>query len=181
MKKTTIFLIIISLLLIGFNGCKAKNIDSETDEYNAQSTTDEGEKAMELITKLAGEPLSDAIELYFLTSAVPQNETLLEVEKAEQEISLVLKKLNDKDGIHDFSEEAEDLINQMTFSANQVIKYKRMQIEDRNSDNIDTDNKDEDNIEKVTDPQQEYFDEITNIADLMREYEKLYKDFKANK
>ena len=51
-----------------------------------------------------------------------------------------------------------------------LIKYKKLHLEYSELGNT----------EKTDEVQQAYFDEITNIADKMKEYEKLYHAYKNN-
>lgn len=168
MKKTILLSIIVFIVTINLIAC---NIVSKNEISNIWDDESSEKKNLEIVKQMVDEPVSDVFDLYFVTSSFPMVETLKEFEEGEQQINLVISKLKDKNGIHAFSKEAEELIEQMTLSAKQVIYYKKLHLEYLELKNT----------EKSENVQQSYFDEITNIADKMKEYEKLYNNFKSSK
>lgn len=171
MKKIFLLPIIIFIFIISLIGCEADNITGNPN-INDDGTS---EKALETIKQMVDEPVWDTFNLYFVTSSIDNFddfttnvENIDTFKENEIEINKAISKLNDKEGKHAFSKEAEDLINQMTYSARQVIKYKKLEIQNRFSGNDE---------KKQGEMQDAYLNEITNIAELMKKYEKLYVAF----
>ena len=167
MKKLILLSLIVFICTINLIACKAEN---GSEKLNMNDEESPEKKTLEIVKQMVYEPVGDTFDLYFVTSSLPTVETFEEFEKGEQKINKVLLKLNDKEGKHAFSQEAKELIEQMTLSAENVIKYKKLHLEYSELGNT----------EKTDEVQQAYFDEITNIADKMKEYEKLYHAYKNN-
>lgn len=178
MKKIILLSIIILICIIGLIGCQTFNSTNKIVNPNINDDEPSEKKALETIKQMVDEPVSDTFDLYFVTSGIDNFddfeknvENLENFEKNKREINKVIAKLNDKNGEHVFSEEAQYLIDEMTYSAEQVIHYKGLEIENRFSDNE----------EKQDEMEDAYLKEITNIAELMVRYEKLYVEFKNYK
>ncbi|WFD08771.1 hypothetical protein [Tepidibacter hydrothermalis] len=105
----------------------------------------------------------DVLNLYIVTSPILTTEGE-ELDKTIKEINEVIEKLDDE-SVHFFSEEAREVAGRMTSSAKNAIEYHKLFLESDYSSEL----------------HQSTMDEITKIADLMREYEKLYREFLKNR
>lgn len=171
MRKIISFLIIIIICIITLTGCQtgkstlsAEKSDSDDEEALLMET-------LKGINQMVDEPVSDTFDLYFYTSSLPRINDEEEFKEFEENINRILLKLNYKNDNRAFSPEAEELIEEMTSSAKQVIKYKKSYFED-------PDLKDTDEEIALIDAS---FDEINDIADSLRAYEKLYNAYKTTK
>jgi hypothetical protein len=85
-------------------------------------------------------------------------------DKIVKEINEVIERLNDEN-VHFFSEEAREVVGKITSSAKKAIEYHELYL----------------NSDYSMELKQSTMNEITKIADLMREYAKLYDEFLRNR
>lgn len=171
MRKIISFLMIIIICIITLTGCQtgkstlsAEKSDSEDEEALLMET-------LKGINQMVDEPVSDTFDLYFYTSRLPIIEDDEEFNKLEDDINKILLKLNDKNENRAFSLEAEELLEEMTTSAKLVIEKRKLYRENEKSENI----------EGLEELQESYLNEITDIADSLVVYEKLYHAYKTTK
>jgi len=117
------------------------------------------------------DPIRDIMQLYTVTSQLTIAEDTEDIDKIAEEVNEVIVRLTKEEGIHAFSEEATELVLQMTSSAQQAVKYRQLYMENAGSDNM----------QKANELHQSSLNELTKVSEFTIEYGELYDAFKANK
>lgn len=134
----------IVIIIVGLIGC----------------TNEEEISAIENHVVMYEETFQDIMALYSVASPILTVEDEEELIKTAREIHVVIEKLKDE-STHFFSDEAREVVEQLTFSAEKALEHQEQLIQSDDTSEL----------------QQSVMEEISKIADFMRAYAMLYEDF----
>ncbi|SET61576.1 hypothetical protein SAMN05660297_02937 [Natronincola peptidivorans] len=151
-----------------------ENVLAPTKSYiTTEKQIESLNKLDEIINKIASEytNLSGVVmELYSVASMIPMIEDMKSLNEMVTEIDDIIEKLNDEKVQH-FSKEAEEHIEKLIISTGKIIEYHRQFIEIFKEPGYST---------KATEIHEQTLGEVTNLAELVREYAGIYSEFKSS-